>query len=132
MATAPAFYVGKAAADQLRETGWFIGQFVPPEFGLRHQAGVELKWGMHADGETRTHPVAYPCATTISILLQGGMRLTFGTGDQQDIVTLRDPGDYVIFAPGTTHGWEAVGETIVLSVRFPSLASGPSGASPGA
>jgi hypothetical protein len=54
------FYFGNAAVDQVRGTGWFLGQFVPPEMGLRHQTEI-------------------------------------------------------------VHSWEALGETVVLSVRFPSI-----------
>ena len=37
------------------------------------------------------------------------------------MVTLKQQGDYVIFGPETVHSWEALGETVVLSVRFPSI-----------
>ena len=37
------------------------------------------------------------------------------------MVTLKKPGDYVIFGPEIVHSWEALGETVVLSVRFPSI-----------
>jgi hypothetical protein len=30
---------------QVRGSGWFVGQFVPAELGLRRQTDVELKWG---------------------------------------------------------------------------------------
>src|SRR5438105_4864555 len=49
------FYFGNAAVDQVRGTGWFVGQFVPPEIGLRHQTDVELKWAIHPDGDRRAN-----------------------------------------------------------------------------
>src|SRR5229473_1129268 len=39
------FYFGNATVDQVRDSGWFVGQFVPAELGLRHQNDVEVKWG---------------------------------------------------------------------------------------
>ena len=45
------FYFGNAKDDQVRGSGWFVGQFVSAELGLRHQTDVELKWGIHPDGE---------------------------------------------------------------------------------
>jgi len=30
-------YFGNAAGDQLRCTGWLVGQFVPAGLGVRHQ-----------------------------------------------------------------------------------------------
>ncbi len=118
------FYFGNARADQVRGTGWFIGQFVPAEVGLRRQADVELKWGVHLDGEKRSRPWANQNGTTISVLIQGSLKMTFHVDGGQREVTLRAKGDYVAFGPEVVHTWEAVGDTIVLSVRFPSVEVG--------
>jgi hypothetical protein len=66
------FYFGNANADQVRNSGWFVGQFVPPELGLRHQTDVELKWGVHTDGDKRPpfvgepQPSRSPCCSRAS------------------------------------------------------------------
>ncbi len=120
----PSFYFGRAAVDQVRNTGWFVGQFVPAELGLRHQTAVEVKWGIHPDGEKRSHPWANGNATTISVLIQGALHVTFDVDGTQQLVTLRTQGDYVVFGPDVVHFWEAVGDTIVLSIRFPSVEVG--------
>jgi len=119
-----AFYVGNAKADQVGESGWFIGQFIPAELGLRRQTAVELKWGIHPDGERRAGPWASQNGATISVLIEGSLKLTFHIGDSQQEVILRTKGDYVIFGPEVVHSWEAIGDTIVLSVRFPSVEVG--------
>jgi hypothetical protein len=124
MSTKQPFYVGNAKADQVGDSGWFIGQFIPAEFGLRRQTQVELKWGVHPDGERRAQPWAHQNATTISVLIEGGFKLTFHLGDSRQEVILRTKGDYVIFGPEVVHSWEAIGDTIVLSVRFPSVEIG--------
>jgi hypothetical protein len=118
------FYFGNAEADQVRGSGWFVGQFVPPDLGLRHQTDVELKWGIHPDGDKRTHPWANRNGTTISVLIEGLLRVTFHVDGTQQEVTLKTKGDYVAFGPDVVHSWEAVGHTIVLSVRFPSVEVG--------
>src|SRR5437016_14455043 len=64
------FYFGNAPADQVRGSGWFIGQFVPPELGLRRQTDVEVKWGLHPDGEKRSRTWANRNGTTISVLIR--------------------------------------------------------------
>jgi hypothetical protein len=71
------FYFGNAEADQVRGSGWFVGQFVPREFGLRGQTDVEFKWGIHPDGDRRPRPWANRNSTTISVLVQGSLRVTF-------------------------------------------------------
>ena len=118
------FYFGNAEADQVRGSGWFVGQFVPVELGLRHQTDVELKWGIHPDGEKRLVPWANGNGTTISVLIEGSLKMTFHIEGAQRDVTLRTKGDYVAFGPQVVHSWEAVGHTIVLSVRFPSVEIG--------
>lgn len=118
------FYVGNAEADQVRGSGWFVGQFVPAELGLRHQTEVELKWGIHPDGDKRSEPWANQNGTTISVLVQGALKVTFHIDGAQQEVTLQRKGDYVAFGPDVVHSWEAVGDTIVLSVRFPSVEVG--------
>ena len=116
------FYFGNAAVDQARGTGWFVGQFVPPEMGLRHQTDVELKWAIHPDGDRRVNGAeANRNATTISVLIRGTLRTTFEVEGTAREVALKKPGDYVIFGPEVVHSWEALGETVVLSVRFPSI-----------
>lgn len=121
MAGGEGFYFGNATADQVRGSGWFVGQFVPPAAGLRHQRAVEIKWGVHPDGEKRARPWASGHATTISVLIRGCLRVTFHQGETPQVVTLAAEGDYVVFAPDTVHSWEAIGDTVVMSVRFPSV-----------
>jgi hypothetical protein len=115
------FYFGNAQADQMRNSGWFVGQFVPPELGLRRQTDVELKWGIHPDGDKRPRPWANQNGTTISVLIEGSLRVTFHIDGTQQEVTLKTRGDYVVFGPDVIHSWEAMGDTTVLSVRFPSV-----------
>ena len=117
-------YFGNAAIDQVRDSGWFLGQFVPAEQGLRHQNDVELKWGIHPDGHKRSQPWANGNATTVSVLIQGTLKVELHAEAPPQLVTLKEQGDYVIFGPDVVHSWEAVGHTIVLSVRFPSVEIG--------
>jgi hypothetical protein len=116
------FYFGNAEIDQVRGTGWFVGQFVPSDLGARHQTDVELKWAVHPDGDRRIDGAeANRNATTISVLIRGALRTRFEIDGAIRVVTLEKPGDYVIFGPDIVHSWEALGETVVLSVRFPSI-----------
>jgi hypothetical protein len=118
------FYFGNAAMDDVRNSGWFLGQFVPPGQGPRHQTDVELKWGIHPDGHKRSQPGANGNATTVSILIQGTLKLELHVDATPQLVTLKEQGDYLIFGPDVVHSWEAIGHTIVLSVRFPSVEIG--------
>ena len=122
MGKGDAFYVGNAAMDSVDGSSWFVGQFVPKVLGLRHQTDVELKWGVHAQGERRPGGFqANGVATTISVLVRGIMQITFEADGSAQRVTLKDAGDYVIFGPDLVHGWEAVTDSVIVSIRFPSI-----------
>lgn len=115
------YYFGNATIDQVRASGWFVGQFVPPELGLRHQTAVEIKWGLHPDGDTRPQPWANGSATTISVLIRGTLLVSIYADEGPRVIKLTKEGDYVVFGSDVVHSWEAVGETLVLSIRFPSV-----------
>ena len=103
--------------------GLLVSSFLP-NLGFRHQTELELKWGVHPDGEKRSHPWANQNGTTISVLIEGSLRVTFHIDGTTKEVTLRTKGDYLAFGPEVVHSWEAIGDTIVLSVRFPSVEVG--------
>lgn len=122
MGTESQFYVGNATVNSVGGTAWFLGQFVPETLGLRHQTAVELKWGVHPRGERRPGGAqANGVATTVSVLVRGAMQVTFETDGRTHQVTLRNEGDYVIFGPELVHGWEALSNSVIMSVRFPSV-----------
>jgi hypothetical protein len=116
------FYFGNAADDNVADTGWFVGQFIPDAMGYRHQTAVELKWGVHPRGQSRPGgPEANRVATTISILVRGMLETVLTVAGQPHVVRLEREGDYIVFGPDVKHDWEALEDSIVLSVRFPSV-----------
>jgi mannose-6-phosphate isomerase-like protein (cupin superfamily) len=114
------FLKGNAVEDGKR--GWFVGQFVPEIEGLRHQGDVELKWGIHPAGERRGSWAYYNKATSIPILIEGRFQLWVRGDGMREECFLEKPGDYVIINPGLRHDWAAVSDSVVLTVRFPSIA----------
>ena len=61
--------IGNAERDAEAYRGWFIGHFVPPELGPRSTDAVEIKWGTHANGETRAGWASGE-ATSLSLLVR--------------------------------------------------------------
>lgn len=108
--------VGNAQAEGAARRGWFMGHFMTPPTDPRCSETVELKWGLHPQGDRRTDWTTNTRVTTISILIQGRFRLEFP--DRQ--VILSHPGDYALWLPGTEHCWEAEAASTILTVRFPS------------
>lgn len=115
--TTPEVTVGNAAIDGAGPTrGWFIGHFIEPWAGPRCTDAVEVKWGVHAAGESRPRMAMGMVATTLSILVHGVFRVSFLDRE----VRLTRSGDYVLFPPGVFHGWVAETDSVVMTVRWPS------------
>ncbi len=75
----PGFTRGNAVRDMKR--GWFVGQFVSADEGLRSRHDVEIKWGVHTSGDRRGAWGANRVSTTISILLEGRFVLSLRDSD---------------------------------------------------
>ena len=114
-------YSGNARIEGALEgrRGWFLGHFRDPATGLPHSREVEIKWGTHYQGEEKTLLAANQSATTLSVLVSGAFRVWFPQYERE--IILAEPGDYVVFAPGVAHTWRAMEDTVIISVRWPSL-----------
>jgi hypothetical protein len=114
-----AVHIGNAAADGDAYRGWFVGHFVAPERAGCASSEVEVKWGVHHHGEVRGAWATSRRATSLSLLVQGAIRLEFSGGRQ---ALLAQPGDYAVWPPGVAHRWRIEAEpTIIVTVRWPSL-----------
>lgn len=112
------YEVGNAGRESQPFRGWLAGGFVPDHFGLRATNQLEVKWGQHLAGEGQAEWTLNRTATTISILLRGRDMVSFPDGD----VLLEHEGDYVAWGPGVPHRWHALADSVVLTIRWPSVA----------
>ncbi|MEV1288528.1 signal peptidase I [Micromonospora sp. NPDC049679] len=110
-------YVGNAGVDAPLERGWLLGHFMPPEAGVRHSADVEIKWGAHPPGDRREQWATGERRTALLVLISGRFRVEL----PDRTVLLDRQGDYVVWGPGVDHSWWAEQESIVLTVRWPSI-----------
>jgi quercetin dioxygenase-like cupin family protein len=110
------WYQGNAAEDGSERRGWFLGHFIDPAEGVRSSEDVEVKWGIHSAGERRPEWTADDQRTTLVVMVQGNFRIDL-TGSS---VTLGKQGDYVVWGPGIDHTWEALTDSVVVTVRWPS------------
>ncbi|MEV8535933.1 signal peptidase I [Streptomyces sp. NPDC051211] len=109
-------YVGRAAADAALDHGWLLGHFKDPD-GPRHSEDVEIKWGVHPKGEERARWVRGEERTALQVLISGRFRLEF----PGRTVVLAEQGDYAVWGRGVDHTWCAEEDTVVLTVRWPSV-----------
>lgn len=99
--------------------GWIIGYFTDPEHAF-HEHNLEMQWTELNAGETKRHgPARNKTAKTICILISGHLRLSFR--DSEEIVVLRELGQYVYFPQGVYHYWEAIKPTVTMTLRWPSV-----------
>ena len=109
-------YVGNAGQDALADRGWILGHF--KEVGdARHSDAVEVKWGVHPRGDERARWVTGEERTALLVLVSGRFRVDFPDRS----VTLAEQGDYVVWGKGVDHSWHAEEESVVLTVRWPSV-----------
>ncbi|TDC27881.1 signal peptidase I [Micromonospora sp. 15K316] len=109
-------YVGNAGVDGATDGGWLLGHFVP-KGEIRHSTDVEIKWGVHPPGETRARWATGERRTALLVLVSGRFRVEL----RDRTVLLGEPGDYVVWGPGVDHSWYAEQESVVLTVRWPSV-----------
>jgi hypothetical protein len=107
---------GGAAEDSRDMRGWLLGHFIKSSEGIRSSKNVEVKWGVHPSGDKRAGWTYGERRTTLVLLVQGNFRIDLTEAS----VTLGRQGDYVMWRPGIEHSWEALADSIVLTVRWPS------------
>lgn len=113
---------GNALQDgrQSSPAGWFVGHFIDND-ALRRTKDVEIKWGIHTTGATNGSFSTNQTARTMSVLIRGRFRLTFLDGEKARDVLLEKEGDYVLWGSGIPHNWKAEEDSVVLTVRWPSV-----------
>ncbi len=110
------WHMGNAAEDGRETRGWLLGHFIEPAKSVRSSKAVEVKWGIHPAGEKRPEWTADDQRTTLVLMVQGNFRIDLTEAN----VTLARQGDYVVWGPGIDHTWEAISDSVVITVRWPS------------
>jgi quercetin dioxygenase-like cupin family protein len=109
---------GNAADESTDYRGWLLGHFIDPADGAaRKTSAVEVKWGIHPIGEKRAEWSTDEKRSTVVILISGRFRVDLSVGS----VMLQRQGDYLTWGPGIDHTWQAEEDSIVITVRWPSV-----------
>jgi len=97
---------------------WVMGHFMEP--GSPFQTDdLEIKWGLHHPGESKNSFGTNSQAKTLAILIRGKTSLKFP--DQKQEIILEKEGDYVYWDRGVRHRWSVLEETLVITIRWPSI-----------
>ncbi|MFB9904254.1 hypothetical protein [Allokutzneria oryzae] len=70
-------------------------------------------------GEKRPEWTSGDRRTTLALLVQGRFRIDLTDGS----VTLARQGDYVLWEAGIQHSWEALADSVIITVRWPSVSA---------
>jgi mannose-6-phosphate isomerase-like protein (cupin superfamily) len=116
---APTPIAGNVAGASKDTRGWILGHFMPGDDNPLRTSELELKWYTHAKGETRSEWAPANSVKTLNILVRGHFVLLFPDRE----IALEKEGDFVLFGPGTPHSFRSEQESLVLTVRWPSLPS---------
>ncbi|GAA1806598.1 signal peptidase I [Planosporangium flavigriseum] len=111
------WYSGNANEDASDYRGWLLGHFIGAEDGVRKTPALEVKWGIHPAGQERAEWVTGEERTTLLLLVRGRFRIDLSVGS----TVLAREGDYVVWGPGIDHSWHAEEDSVVVTVRWPSL-----------
>jgi len=111
------WYQGNGAEDGQTTRGWLLGAFVDPVEGIRFSEDLEVKWGIHPQGDKRAAWTSGDQRTTLVLLVEGTFRVDLTEGS----ITLGKQGDYLLWGPGIDHTWEALAPSVVITVRWPSI-----------
>ncbi|MBZ6084794.1 signal peptidase I [Streptomyces olivaceus] len=109
-------YAGNAGEDSATDRGWLLGHF-REEGDPRHSDAVEVKWGVHPRGERRAQWVEGEVRTALLVLVSGRFRMEF----PRRSVLLERQGDYVVWGRGVDHSWFAEDDSVVMTLRWPSV-----------
>ncbi len=109
---------GNAHVDGRSHGSWFVGHFVDVEqMNLRKTDQAEVQLRRHPEGNRKEGWARNHKACTLVILIRGRFVVEFQEGE----VVLGEEGDYALWPPDLPHSWRAEEETLVVTVRWPSL-----------
>ncbi|MGW5175889.1 signal peptidase I [Streptomyces sp. NPDC004082] len=97
--------------------GWFMGDFLAPHHTALITPDIEMKWGNHPAGQQRHELSAAADTTSVAILISGHFEIHF-PGRAPHVATLQKQGDFVLYEPGVAHTWQAVDDSVILTVRW--------------
>lgn len=98
--------------------------FIDDTDDLSYSKDVEVKWGIHRAGDERAEWSTGRHDRTILILVSGILRLELAPAGQRHEPTtlvLDTAGDYVVWDNGIDHRWRADDDSVMITVRWPSL-----------
>lgn len=109
---------GNLNHNKIIERGWFLGHFIKEGSPFKTDA-FELQWRKLKAGEEKPALGTQKVAKTIGILVYGKFEFSFP--DKNKKITIDKEGDFVFYDAGITHSWRVIEDTLLISIRWPSI-----------
>ena len=93
---------------------WIIGDFMKEQPELISNC-VEVKWSKHKKGERKPEAQVDKKRFTVTILVYGRFKQIFPNDDTE--IIQENEGDLVYFAPEIKHKWEALEDSLMVTIR---------------
>jgi hypothetical protein len=100
------------------DRGWFIGQFIEGNSVFNNDS-FEMKWTKHSKGKIRKVPAKNVKAKSMCILVEGNFVIRFPDEKSEKAMTRK--GDFIFWGPEIYHTSEALEDSVVLTIRWPSI-----------
>lgn len=97
--------------------GWVVGRFIEDPESLLRSENCEIKLFKHAKGDKREQWSYSRSSTSFTMLIAGKWSQEYLEGT----VELTEPFDFTTWGPYVPHKWEALEESIMLTIRWPSI-----------
>lgn len=111
------FLTGNFNESAVEHKGWIIGHFMEVNSPFCNQ-DFEIKWGKHKKGEVKG-AIIQTNADSLAVLVYGKHLIKFPSLGKE--VILEKEGDYLFFPKGVDHTWETLEDTLMLTIRWPSI-----------
>ena len=108
---------GNAIQFATSHRGWFVGHFMTGRHPLVATRDIEVKWGVHKVGEAMKEWAEGSGVHAMSVLIRGDFFIQFDDAEYH----LANEGDFVMWGPGLRHKWRANEDTLIITVRWPSV-----------
>jgi hypothetical protein len=109
---------GNLNQNDPKRRGWFARHFMDEGSPFKTD-DFEMQWRKLKAGEEKPALGTQKVAKTIGILVYG--KFEFNFPDENKKITLSKEGEFVFFDAGVTHSWKVHQDTLLISIRWPSI-----------
>ncbi len=106
--------------DEIKRGEWKVGHFAEKPHFRTNDTEFQYVYKLDA-GKSKPSTVYYRNCSTLTVLIEGKIEISFPHSKSHPKVVLSKPGAYNFFGPNVCHSWKAIEDTKLVGVRWPSI-----------